>query len=86
MAIDILPTVAEIIGTDLPKNKIDGKSAWDIWTGKTDQTQHQAFSSTINPMNYMAYDTRIGNSIFPIPIDHSMENMEAKMVTKPNMK
>ena len=43
MAIDILPTIAEITGTDLPENKIDGKSAWDIWTGKTDQTQHQAF-------------------------------------------
>ena len=26
MAIDILPTIAEITGTDLPENKIDGKS------------------------------------------------------------
>ena len=43
MAIDILPTIAEITGTDLPENKIDGKSVWDIWTGKTDQTQHQAY-------------------------------------------
>ena len=43
MAIDIFPTIAEIIGSDLPVNKIDGKSAWDIWTGKTDQSQHQAF-------------------------------------------
>ena len=43
MAIDILPTIAEITGADLPTNKIDGKSAWDIWTGVTDQSQHQAF-------------------------------------------
>ena len=43
MAIDILPTIAEITGSDLPVNKIDGKSAWDIWTGKTDQSQHLAF-------------------------------------------
>ena len=43
MAIDLLPTIAEITGAELPKNKIDGKSAWDIWTGKTDQSQHQAF-------------------------------------------
>ena len=43
MAIDILPTIAEITGSDLPLNKIDGKSAWDIWTGKTDQSQHLAF-------------------------------------------
>ena len=42
MAIDILHTIAEITGTDLPENKIDGKSVWDIWIGKTDQTQHQA--------------------------------------------
>ena len=43
MAIDILPTIAEITGSDLPVNKIDGKSAWDIWTGNTNQSQHQAF-------------------------------------------
>ena len=30
----------------------------------------------------MAYDIRIGNSIFPIPIDHSMENREVKTVIK----
>jgi len=43
MAIDILPTIAEITGADLPEKKIDGKSAWEVWTGKTDQTQHEAF-------------------------------------------
>ena len=43
MAIDILPTIAEITGSDLPVNEIDGKSAWDIWTGNTNHSQHQAF-------------------------------------------
>ena len=43
MAIDLMPTIAEITGAELPKNKIDGKSAWNIWTGQTDQSQHQAF-------------------------------------------
>lgn len=43
MAIDILPTIAEITGADLPEKKIDGKSAWEVWTGKTNQTQHEAF-------------------------------------------
>ena len=42
MTIDILPTIAEITGTDLPENKIDGKSVWKNWTGETDQSQHQA--------------------------------------------
>ena len=30
MAIDVLPTIAEITGSDLPVNEIDGKSAWNI--------------------------------------------------------
>ena len=43
MAIDILPTIAEITGTDLPENKIDGKSVWDIWTGKTTKPNTKHF-------------------------------------------
>jgi arylsulfatase A-like enzyme len=43
MAIDILPTVAEITGSKLPKTKIDGKSVWNIWTGETEQSPHQAY-------------------------------------------
>ncbi|MEK9604089.1 MAG: sulfatase [Flavobacteriaceae bacterium] len=42
MTIDILPTIAEITGAQLPKKKIDGKSVWSIWTGKTEQSPHQA--------------------------------------------
>ena len=54
MAIDILPPPLQINGTDSSENKIDGKSVVDIWTGKTDQTQHQAyFFSWTNPMNYI---------------------------------
>ena len=68
MAIDLLPTIAEITGAELPKNKIDGKSVWDIWTGKTDQSQHEAFSSITGLMNCTAFDTKIGNSISPTPI------------------
>jgi len=43
MAIDILPTIAEITGSDLPKKKIDGKSVWKIWKGETDQSPHDAY-------------------------------------------
>ncbi|MDH3698800.1 MAG: sulfatase [Flavobacteriaceae bacterium] len=43
MAIDILPTIAELTGAMLPENKIDGKSVWNIWTGKTDQSPHEAY-------------------------------------------
>ncbi len=43
MAIDILPTIAHITGADLPANKIDGKNVWDIWTGNSDQSPHEAY-------------------------------------------
>jgi arylsulfatase A-like enzyme len=43
MAIDILPTIAEITGAALPQKKIDGKSVWKVWTGKTEQNQQQAY-------------------------------------------
>jgi len=34
MTIDILPTVAEVIGAELPKHKIDGKNIWPLVAGK----------------------------------------------------
>jgi len=34
MTIDILPTVAEVIGAELPAHKIDGKSIWPLVVGK----------------------------------------------------
>ncbi|MBT8222450.1 MAG: sulfatase-like hydrolase/transferase, partial [Eudoraea sp.] len=43
MAIDILPTIAHITGAELPANKIDGKNVWDIWTGKSNSSPHEAY-------------------------------------------
>ncbi|RLD64557.1 MAG: arylsulfatase [Bacteroidetes bacterium] len=43
MAIDILPTIAEITGASLPENKIDGKSVWNIWTGTSAESPHEAY-------------------------------------------
>ncbi len=43
MTIDILPTLAEITGSTLPANTIDGKSVWDIWQGKTLESPHEAY-------------------------------------------
>jgi len=34
MTIDILPTVAGLIGADLPKHKIDGKDIWPLMAGE----------------------------------------------------
>ena len=43
MAIDILPTIAEITGAKLPATKIDGKNSWKIWTGDSDQSPQEAY-------------------------------------------
>ena len=43
MTIDLLPTIAEITGSQLPEKKIDGKSVWNIWTGKTEESPHEAY-------------------------------------------
>ncbi len=43
MNIDILPTIAEITGANLPEKKIDGKSLWKVWTGESAQSPQQAY-------------------------------------------
>ncbi len=43
MAIDILPTIAEATNTKLPEKKIDGKSAWNLFLGKTNESPQDAY-------------------------------------------
>ena len=43
MTIDILPTVAELIGATLPDHKIDGKSIVNLVTGKNDKSPQEAY-------------------------------------------
>lgn len=43
MAIDILPTIAEITGAPLPKLPIDGKSAWSVLTGDSKESPQEAY-------------------------------------------
>lgn len=43
MNIDILPTIAELTGAQLPHHKIDGKSVWKIWTGEATTSPHEAY-------------------------------------------
>ncbi|PCJ95525.1 MAG: arylsulfatase [Flavobacteriaceae bacterium] len=43
MAIDILPTIAEITDIPLPDNVIDGKSVWKVLTGETDESPQEAY-------------------------------------------
>lgn len=43
MAIDILPTIAEITDARLPNLTIDGKSAWSLFSGKSDESPQKAY-------------------------------------------
>ncbi|SNR27835.1 arylsulfatase [Maribacter sedimenticola] len=43
MAIDILPTLAEICQADLPNTVIDGRSAWPLLTGITNESPQKAY-------------------------------------------
>ena len=43
MTIDILPTVAKLIGTKLPKHKIDGKSIVNLIKGTSNESSQEAY-------------------------------------------
>ena len=44
MTIDILPTIAELIGADLPNHKIDGKNIWPLIAGEENaESSHAAY-------------------------------------------
>lgn len=40
MTIDILPTLAEITGSELPAATLDGRNMWHLMQGQTDQPPH----------------------------------------------
>jgi len=43
-SIDLLPTIAALVGADLPPRPIDGKDAWPLLAGREDvATPHEAF-------------------------------------------
>ena len=43
MAIDLLPTIAEITGSELPQRTIDGKSAWKLLRGEESGSPQEAY-------------------------------------------
>jgi arylsulfatase len=43
MAIDLLPTLAEITGSKLPDKIIDGKSVWNVFTGESLKSPQKAY-------------------------------------------
>jgi arylsulfatase len=57
MAIDLLPTIAEITGSPLPDKTIDGKSVWKLLLGQDDESPQQAyfFYSKVNELHGVRY-------------------------------
>ncbi|MBL9113745.1 MAG: sulfatase [Verrucomicrobiaceae bacterium] len=43
MTIDLLPTLAALVGADLPKQKIDGANVWPLLTGESGAANPQRF-------------------------------------------
>lgn len=43
MAIDLLPTIAEVTGAQLPAQTIDGVSAWKVLTGESTESPQEAY-------------------------------------------
>ena len=43
MTIDIFPTLAALIGADLPEHPIDGRPIWSLMTGETTTSPHEAY-------------------------------------------
>lgn len=43
MAIDILPTIAQLTRSTLPEKVIDGKNGWDLWTGQSTESPQEAY-------------------------------------------
>ena len=57
MNIDLLPTIAEVTRSKLPDLEIDGKSVWDILTGVSSQSPHEAyyFYYRVNELHAVRY-------------------------------
>ena len=43
MTIDLLPTIAHLIGAKLPKHRIDGKNVWPLFTDEKAKSPHEAY-------------------------------------------
>ncbi len=57
MTIDILPTLAALTNSKLPKNKIDGKNVWSVISGESTTSPHEAyyFYYRINELHGIRY-------------------------------
>lgn len=43
MTIDLLPTIAHLIGTELPERRIDGKNIWPLFISNDAKSPHEAY-------------------------------------------
>ncbi len=78
MAIDLLPTIAEITGSRLPENTIDGRSAWKLLTGESSESPQQAyfFYYQVNELHGVRYDN------WKLYFPHRYRSMEGQLPGK----
>ena len=43
MTIDLLPTIAHLIGAELPERRIDGKNIWPLFISNDAKSPHEAY-------------------------------------------
>lgn len=74
MAIDLLPTLAEITGSRLPELPIDGKSAWDLLRGESGESPQEAyfFYAGVNELQGVRYGR------WKLYFPHSYRTMEGQ--------
>lgn len=65
-SIDILPTIAKLIGSDRPHLPIDGEDAWPVWNGESAAT-HDTYPYYIWPGNLEAVRWKNWKLHFPHP-------------------
>ena len=58
MAIDLLPTIADILDIDVPQKPIDGKSVWEQLKGTSTSSPHEAyfFYYRVNELHAVRYE------------------------------
>ncbi|QDV61328.1 sulfatase family protein [Crateriforma conspicua] len=72
--VDLLPTVAAMIGAELPDHKIDGKDIQGLMTGTSDQSPHQYY-----PCYYKGGELQaIRNERFKLVFPHNYRTMAGK--------
>lgn len=74
--IDLMPTIATLVGAALPKNPVDGKNVWDIMIGKPGATNPHEYYSFTTMSNFEAVMS--GDGRWKLHLPHEYRTMEGQ--------